>query len=132
MRLRVRKRRMPVPKGEVPDPEDWNSFDVHLTNVEGWKGLDFDAFEAAIAQGDGYTPQFAVDYRHQLRATAGRWKRAGLCSEEGLRWHRAGFSAKEATRWRSQGFDVKAAKSRRDGYGITIPAVESAPSEDRP
>ena len=132
VRQRVRKRRILVPKGEVSDPEDWETFDIHLTNVEGWKVLGFDAFEAAIAQGDGYTPQFAVDYRSQLRTTAGRWKQAGLCSEEGLRWHRAGFGAKEATRWRSQGFDVKAARSQRDGYRIARSAVESAPLEGRP
>ena len=132
VRQRVRKHRMLVLNDEVSDPEGWETFDIHLTQVERWKAMGFDAFEAAIAQGDGYTPQSATDYCSQLRATAGRWKQAGLCSEEGLRWHRAGFGAKEATHWRSQGLDVKAARSQRDGYRIAGSAVESAPPEGRP
>ena len=107
---------MSVPEAAASNPEDWEAFSIHSAHVAGWKALGFDPFEAAIAQGDGYTPLFAVDYRNQLRSTADRWKREGLPSEEALRWHQAGFGAKEATRWRSQGFDVEAARAQLAGY----------------
>jgi hypothetical protein len=80
------------------DPESWEVFGVHPAQVPGWKLLDFNPFEAAMAQGDGFSPAFAVHYGRQLRVTADRWRRVGLNSAEGLRWHRAGFDAKEATR----------------------------------
>jgi len=100
-----------------PGSENWDAFDVHPAQVAGWKMLGFDSFEAAMAQADGFTPVFAVHYRRQLRATAGRWRRVGLDSVDGLRWHRAAFVAKEATRWRALGVDVEAARGRRAGYG---------------
>jgi len=99
--------------------EDWDEFGVHPAQVAGWKMLGFDSFEAAMAQGDGFTPAFAVHYRRQLRATAGRWRGVGLDSVDGLRWHRAAFGTKEATQWRALGVDVEAARGRRAGYGPT-------------
>ncbi len=102
-------------------PEDWEAFGVRPIQVEGWKSLGFGPFEAAMAQGDGYTPTFALDYRRQLQVTATWWTRVGLASTEGLRWHRAGFGAKEAARWRSLGVDVEAARGQRAGYGTVAP-----------
>lgn len=104
-------------------PEDWEVFGVRPTQVEGWKSLGFEPFEAALAQGDGYTPAFAVDYRQHLQVTATWWTRVGLASVEGLRWHRAGFGAKEAARWRLLGVDVEAARGQRAGYGTIAPSM---------
>jgi len=113
----MRRGRIAAPEPAITNSEDWEAFGIHPAQVAGWEALDFGPFEAAIAQGDGYTPQFAVDYRKLLRSTADRWKQEGSCSEEGVRWHQAGFSAKEAARWRSQGVDVEAARDRFPGSG---------------
>jgi hypothetical protein len=102
-----------------PGSENWDVFGVHPAQVAGWKMSGFDSFEAAMAQGDGFTPAFAVHYRRQLRATAGRWRGVGLDCADGLRWHRAAFVAKEATRWRALGVDVEVARERRARYGPT-------------
>jgi hypothetical protein len=98
----------------TPALEDWETLRVHPAQVEEWKRLGFDPFEAALAQGDGFTPAF--HYRRQLGTMADRWRRVGLNSVDGLRWHQAGFGVKEATRWRSLGVDVEAARGRRAGY----------------
>jgi len=113
----MRSGRTSVREEAEPDPEDWEAFGVDPAQVAGWKMLGFDPFTAAIAQGDGYTPTFAVHYGRQLRATADCWRRVGLDSADGLRWHRAGFGAKEATRWRSLDIDVEAARERRPAIG---------------
>ena len=117
-RTRGRPRRggASVRQEREPEPEVWAAFGVDAAQVAGWKALGFDPFEAALAQGDGFTPGIALHYRRQLRSTADRWRRADMDSPEGLRWHRAGFGAKEATRWRSLGVDVEAARSQRAGY----------------
>jgi hypothetical protein len=75
---------MLIKKEGDPGSENWDAFGVHRAQVVGWKMLGFDSFEAAMAQGDGFTPAFAADYRRQLRATAGRWRRVGLDSVDGL------------------------------------------------
>ena len=98
----------------TPALKDWETFRVHPAQVEERKKLGLAPFEAALAQGDGFTPAF--HYRRQVRTTADRWKRGGLDSADGLRWHRAGFGGKEATRWRSLGVDVEAARERQAGY----------------
>jgi len=103
----------------TPALENWEAFSVDPAQVEEWKKLGFDPFEAALAQGDGFPPAVATHYRRQLRATADRWRRVGLDSADGLRWHRAGFGVKEATRWRLLGVDVEAARGRRAGYRMT-------------
>ena len=103
----------------TPFIEDWEVFCVHPTQVEEWKKLGFDPFEAALAQGDGFPPAVAAHYRRQLRATADRWRRVGLDSADGLRWHRAGFGAKRAARWRQLGVDLEAARGRRNGSCTT-------------
>lgn len=121
----MRRGRKTAPEPAITDPEDWEAFGIHPAQVAGWEALDFGPFEAAIGQGDGYTPGFAVDYRKLLSSTAGRWKQEGLCSEEGVRWHQAGFSAKEAARWRSHGVDVKAARDRFPGSGTKRWRLES-------
>jgi hypothetical protein len=103
----------------TPALEDWETFRVHPAQVEEWNRLGFDPFEAALAQGDGFTPAVAVHCRRELRTTADRWRRVGLDSADGLRWHRAGFGVKEATRWRSLGVDVEAARDQQAGYRTT-------------
>ena len=108
---------MLLEQGRDSGSDNWDALGVHPAQVAGWKILGFDSFEAAMAQGDGFTPAFAVHYRRQLRATAGRWREVGLDDTDGLRWHRAAFGAKEATRWRALGVDVEAASGRRAGYG---------------
>jgi len=103
---------------ERPDPDEkgWEAFGVDPAEVRGWDQLGFDAFGAALAHGDGFTPMNAAHYRRPLRKTADRWRTRGLASAEGLRWHRAGFAAREATRWRSEGIDIETARGLRAGY----------------
>jgi hypothetical protein len=114
---RLRRGKVPIPV-EEPEPgkEDWEAFGIDQGEASGWDALGFDAFDAALAHGDGFTPSFAVHYREQLLKTADSWRRMGLNSTEGLRWHRAGFAVKEATRWRSLRVNVEAARGLRDGY----------------
>jgi len=106
---------VPVQKSN-PGEQDWEPFGVDPAEVPGWDQLGFDAFEAALAHGDGFTPMNAAHYHRQLRKTADRWRTLGLASADGLRWHRAGFAAKEAIRWRSEGIDVETARGLRAGY----------------
>jgi hypothetical protein len=98
----MRRGRLSVRENTELRPENWEALGVDPAH--------FDPFEAAMAQGDGFTPAFAVHYRRQLRKTADCWSRVGLDSADGLRWHRAGFRAKEAKRWRLLNVDVEAAK----------------------
>ncbi|MGH9029101.1 MAG: hypothetical protein ACRDV4_05750 [Acidimicrobiales bacterium] len=98
------------------DVDLWQELRVEATQVEHWKAIGFGPFEAAIAQGDGFTPFMAVHHRHQLQRIARSWVRRGLGTAEALRWHRAGFTAKETKRWRSSGFEVETARARRAGY----------------
>ena len=114
---RLRREALPLTIREVqPDQQDWEEFGIDPADVVGWKGLGFSAFDAAMAQGDGYTPTVAAHYRRQLHKTADSWRRIGLDSDEGLHWHRAGFGVKEATRWRVLGVNVETARCLRDGY----------------
>ena len=113
MRRRGRTRGGPV--REEGDSGNWVTFGVRPAQVAGWEALGLEPFEAAMAQGDGFTPAFAVHYLRQLRATADRWRKVGLDSSDGLHWHRAGFGAKEATRWRALGVDADTARGER-GY----------------
>ncbi len=110
----------------TPPLEDWETLCVHPAQIEEWKTLGFDSFEAALAQGDGFPPAVAAHSRRQLRATADRWRQVGLGSADGLCWHRAGFGVKEATRWRSLGVDVEDARGRRDGYRTTVSGLGNA------
>ena len=116
MRGHMRRGGASVLQEGAPEPEPWEAFGVDPAHMAGWDTLGFDPFEAAMAQGDGFTPGFAVHYRRQLGATADRWRRVDLDSLDGLHWHRAGFDPKEATRWRSLGVDVEAARNQRAGY----------------
>lgn len=113
----LRRRRIadPVEKSD-PSEQDWEAFGVDPAEVSGWDQLGFDAFDAALAQGDGFTTMNASHHRRPLLKTADRWRTVGLASAEGLCWHRAGFAAKEATRWRSEGVDVETARGLRAGY----------------
>jgi hypothetical protein len=115
----ARERPSVMTPSPTPPLEDWETLCVHPAQVEEWKSLGFDPFEAALAQGDGFPPAVASHSRRQLLATAHRWRQVGLGSADGLRWHRAGFGVKEATRWRSLGVDVEAASARRAGYRKT-------------
>jgi hypothetical protein len=117
----MKRGRLSVRENPEPRPENWEALGVDPAHVAGWKKLGFDPFEAAMAQGDGFTPAFAVHYRRQLRKTADCWSRLGLDSADGLRWHRAGFGAKEAKRWRSLNVEVEAASGQRAGYRTTDP-----------
>jgi hypothetical protein len=108
----------PGPHPEAGETPRWDELGVDPTLVDAWKDIGFSAFQAALAQGDGFTPSFAVHYRHQLQQVAESWVGAGLGSAEGLRWHRAAFSAREAVTWRSQSVDVDTAQARRAGYDV--------------
>jgi len=121
MRGHMRRGRLSVRENPEPRPENWEALGVDPAHIEGWKKLGFDPFEAAMAQGDGFTPAFAVHYRRQLRKTSDCWSRVGLDSADGLRWHRAGFGAEEAKRWRLLNVDVEAARGQQAGYRTTDP-----------
>jgi hypothetical protein len=94
----------------------WAALGVRGDDVGAWKAEGFGPFDAALAQGDGFTPAIVGPYRRQLRRVAPTWVRQGLGSLEGLRWHQAGFTAADAQRCRSQGVDIVTARIRRDGY----------------
>ncbi len=94
----------------------WVDLGVHAEDVAAWKAEEFGPFDAALAQGDGFTPLIAIHYRRQLRRITRTWVRQGLSSLEGQRWHQAGFAAADALRWRAQGVAVVTARIRRDGY----------------
>ncbi len=94
----------------------WAALGVPAQDVAQWKAQGFRPFEAALAQGDGFTPSIVKHHRHQLLRIAKTWERADLDSAEGLRWHRAGFASPDAVRWRALGVDVATARIRRDGY----------------
>lgn len=121
----IRKRDGGMPVAEERSElsrEEFEALGVDPNHVAGWMRLNVGPFEAALAQGDGFTPGFAVDYQGQLHRTAESWRRVGLDSHEGLRWHRAGFGAKEVTRWQLLGVDVEAARGLRAGYRHDGPA----------
>jgi hypothetical protein len=107
----------PVVVGDVDEDARWSDLGVRSEAVDGWKANGFGPFEAALAQGDGFTPATVAPYRRQLCRIARAWVRQGLDASEGLRWHEAGFSAGDALRWRSQGIDLATARTLRDGYG---------------
>lgn len=88
---------------------DWSGLGVRADAVEAWQALGMDAFDAALAQGDGYGPTSARHYRSQLLAVAQTWRAAGLGDADGLAWHRAGFGAAEAVRWRARGMGLDTA-----------------------
>ena len=116
MRRRTRRRGGTVRKECNSDPENWGAFGVHPAQVAGWEMLGFDPFEAAMAQGDGFTPAIADHYLRQLRTTADRWKQVGLDSRDGLHWHQAGFNVKETLRFRATNHDVSSAMAIRARY----------------
>lgn len=87
----------------------WEELGVRRETREAWKALAFEAFDAALAQGDGFGPSSARHHLPFLTHVASTWKSAGLASAEGLRWHRAGFGAGEAAEWLGKGVDLDAA-----------------------
>jgi hypothetical protein len=95
---------------------DWEAFDFDATQASDWGRTGFDAFEAALALGDGFNLTSAVHVRSLLHQTATDWRDAGLGCVEGLRWHQAAFSVKEALRWRARNHSVSLAMAIRDGY----------------
>ena len=50
---------------------EWEVLGVHAWAVEQWKSAGFSPFEAAMAQGDGFTPMFAGQFRRTLRTICG-------------------------------------------------------------
>ena len=114
------------------DAASWEQLGVPLDKVPEWEAIGFGPFEAALAQGDGFTPLNVVHYRRQLQRVARSWTQKGLGTTEGLRWHRAGFSVREAMGWRRRGVDVDTARARRSGYDAgtrTPPDQPSAKSQ---
>jgi hypothetical protein len=107
---------VPATVGTSNEDGQWLDLGISAEDVSEWKANGFGAFEAALAQGDGFTPSFARHYRNQLRRIADTWIREGLDSVEGLHWHRAGFAAADAVQLRSQGVDVSTAQIRREGF----------------
>ncbi len=106
----------PAAGGAADEDGSWLDLGVRTEDVAQWRDEGFGAFEAALAQGDGFTPSMAVHHRRQLERVAHTWIRQGLDSVEGLEWHRAGFAAADAVKWRSQGVDLSTARIRRDGF----------------
>ncbi len=83
--------------------DPWETFGVRPELISTWQALGLSAFEAALAEGDGFAPDFAEGHRSQLQDEAAAWAQAGLDTLEGLQWHRAGFSAAEASEWLHKG-----------------------------
>lgn len=106
----------PAIVGGPDEDAAWIDLGVHAKDVAAWKAEGFGPFDAALAQGDGFTPTIVRPYRRQLQRVARTWVRQGLDSLEGLHWHQAGFTAADAQRWMSQGVDVATTRIRRDGY----------------
>lgn len=106
----------PVIVGGRDEDTLWVDLGVHAKDAGAWAAKGFGPFDAALAQGDGFTPQTVGPYRRQLRRVAHTWVRQGLGSLEGLRWHQGGFSAADAQWWRSQSADVATARIRSGGY----------------
>jgi hypothetical protein len=92
-------------------PENpWDEFGVREDLVPAWQECGFSAFEAALAQGDGYGPDFAEKYRSVVKQEAAKWRELGLDTLEGLNWQRANFSATDAAHWIERGVGIDAAK----------------------
>jgi hypothetical protein len=96
--------------------DEWDAFGFSESETIGWKHVGFDAFQAALAHGDGFTPVSAAHSHRFLLRTAAAWRDVGLDSTEGLRWHQGGFAPKEALHCRSNNHDVASARTTRDGY----------------
>jgi hypothetical protein len=97
--------------------DEWDAFGFSESETIGWKHVGFDAFEAALAHGDGFIPVSAAHSQRMLHKVAAAWRDAGLDSLEGLRWHQAGFRGpSDALRWRANDRDVASAMAARDGY----------------
>jgi hypothetical protein len=95
---------------------DWETFGFDAAQASDWGRKGFDAFEVALALGDGFNLMSAVHECSLLHQTAADWRDAGLRSVEGLHWHQAGFSVKEALRWRATNHSVSSAMAIRAGY----------------
>jgi hypothetical protein len=99
-----------------PSIADWEAFGFDVPGASDWGRTNFDALEAAVALGDGFTLVSAVHARSMLHQTAAAWRDAGLGCVEGLHWHQAGFTSKEALRSRAGNHNVSSAMAIRDGY----------------
>lgn len=95
---------------ENRDP--WGEMGVPPDDVEGWQQLGFGPFEAALAQGDGYTAFNSVHSRHQLLKTAAGWRNIGLDNAEGRRWHRAGFAPRQVSKYLQDGVTLEMARGQ--------------------
>jgi hypothetical protein len=96
--------------------QDWETFDVDASEASDWGRAGFDAFEAALALGDGFNLMSAVHERSMLHQTTAAWRAAGLGCVEGLHWHQAGFTVKETLQWRARNHNVSSAMAIRAGY----------------
>jgi hypothetical protein len=85
---------------------DWEAFGFDGSEESAWDRAGFDAFEAALAHGDGFTYTTAVHSRRMLHKIAADWRDAGLDCVEGLGWHQAGFTVTEALKLRERDHDV--------------------------
>jgi len=125
----------PAIVGGPDEDAAWADLGVHAEDVAAWKVRGLGPFDAALAQGDGFTPSIVTHYLRQLLRVAHIWEHQGLNSVEGLQWHRAGFAAADAVRWRSQRVDVATARIRRDGYDRVGPGlrglIEMVPKPSR-
>lgn len=99
-----------------PSVADLEAFGFDVSEASDWERANFDALEAAMALGDGFTLVSAVHVRSMLRQTTAAWRDAGLGCVEGLHWHQAGFISEEALRWRARNHNVSLARAIRDGY----------------
>src|SRR6185437_4756258 len=79
---------------------EWEELGVHDWAVNQWQGAGITPFEAAIAQGDGFSPLFAAHYRRSLRKSADAWIRAGIEPFQALQSHRRGLTAKQVAKQR--------------------------------
>ena len=79
---------------------EWEALGVHAWAVDQWKRAGFSPFEAAMAQGDGFTPMFAVQYRRTLGQSADAWIRAAIEPLQALQLHRRGITARQFSKQR--------------------------------
>jgi len=91
-------------------------FGFDAAQASDWALEGFDAFETALALGDGFNLMSAVHEHSMLHRMAADWRDAGLRSVEGLHWHQAGFNVKETLRFRATNHDVSSAMAIRARY----------------
>lgn len=79
---------------------EWAGLGVHAWAIDSWREAGFSPFEAALAQGDGFTPMAAAYDRRKLQKTADSWRRVGKTPSQALQLHRSGQGARRYAKQR--------------------------------